>query len=58
MPTAQTQTEALHVLANLALLDREHLVLVSKDTAPYLLIKILGVILFLNLHCILYNLQM
>ena len=39
------------MLANLVLLDRERLVLVSKDTVPYLSINIFGVMLFLNFHC-------
>ena len=38
MPNAQTQMEPSHVLANLVLLDREHLVSVCKDPAFYLLL--------------------
>ena len=54
MLTAQTQTERSHVLANLALLVPELLALVSKDPSAYLIIKILLLMLFLNLICILH----
>ena len=54
MLIAQIQTEPSHVLANLALLAPELLVLVSKDPSAYLIIKILLLMLFLNLICILH----
>ena len=50
MLTAQTRTEPSHVLANLALLATEPLVLVSKD----LFINIVGLMLSLNIHMVLY----
>ena len=40
MLTAQTRTEHLHVLANLALLALEHFVMVCKDSF-FLVVKIL-----------------
>ena len=51
MPIVRTQMELSHVLANLALLDREHLVLVSKGPGLYLFINISGVIPLLIFHC-------
>ena len=50
MLTAQTRTEPSHVLANLALLATEPLVLVSKD----LFINIVGLMLSLNINMVLY----
>ena len=57
MPTAQTLMEPSHVLANLALLAMEPLVLVSKDFALYLFINISGLMLFMNSHCVLYTVR-
>ena len=54
MLIAQIQTEPSHVLANLALLAPELLVLVSKDPSAYLNIKILILMFFLNLICVLH----
>ena len=53
MLIAQIQTEPSHVLANLALLAPELLVLVSKDPSAYLIIKILCYFSILIFFCIL-----
>ena len=55
MPTAQTQTGALHVPANQVLVDRGHRVLVSEDTAHAVFINISGLTLILKFHCPLYT---
>ena len=53
IPTAPTQTDPSHVLANQASKVLEHPVLVSKHSDNFLFIYILSSILFLNLNCIL-----
>ena len=50
-PTAQTPMVASHVLANLALLAPEQIVLVGKD--PAFFISILSFTLILNFDCVL-----
>ena len=55
MLIAQIQTEPSHVLANLALLAPELLVLVCKGPNLFLFIKFLIFMLFLNFNFLLYN---
>ena len=57
MPPAATLMATLRVLANLALLATEPLVLVSKDPVLYLFIDISGLILYLNFHYVLYTIR-
>ena len=57
MPPAPTLMATLRVLANLALLATEPLVLVSKDPVLYLFIDISGLMLYLNFHYVLYTIR-
>ena len=57
MPPAATLMATLRVLANLALLATEPLVMVSKDPVLYLFIDISGLMLYLNFHYVLYTIR-
>ena len=57
MPPAPTLMATLRVLANMALLATEPLVMVNKDPVLYLFIDISGLMLYLNFHYVLYTIR-